>query len=923
MTRKILRRLLPPLAVLLGTAAYVGAVFGQTLTERRAERRATLRNAYAAPDKSGPLFQLLVIPVDFADHRLHDDWDAARDLAPRVSGLAAETLERYFSVASGRDDVLRVTLAPLVNLVEESSYYSDRYSPQSVERTRALAAESLAGADAAGLDFGTADADGDGCVDGVLILHAAPGLENDPVDGWVVPLQYFLEAPYRQGAYEAQSYAVASLRSGPGVWCHETGHLLGLEDRYDTYLSTSGDSALSRGGLGAASLMAAGAWGRGDGTGAALPDAYSLLELGWAEAVDLSSGLTGTLELARGQVLRVPVEPDDTGESFLVRLRGGDTAWPYDAVYPDARLELLHVDTSVPDDAHSDDETAHLRVRLVEADGDCDVEEGDTVGDAGDLFDLDAVFGPETDPSSDAYAGASGVSLSFSAGEDGITVTYSLTGDPFTLDLRFVADDDDLLCVPTLYADGEVDGTISIRATRLDDAFGSFAGGVSFVDRVMVADANGLRSPESEIVWESDGSPEAGDATDFSFAVFMDGIQVGVHDRTWIWSGAEDPFPIEAPFSAGWSRTSENDDTRWFAWDGADATGLPDIPLLACTAAAHADGADWPDVLYANGDDARLISPPFVPEEGQVLRLIHAVDLDADTPDAGDDGALVSYRTPDGSYHALTPDGGYPGRVNGAATNPLHGRDVFLGPGDLDAGDAPVWRVDTFAFPEDLTGGTHLEFRLASDPLWRGRGWLIAGVDLADAGSAFTATYDEARGGMVLCWPWETPEHVYLDLSPDNGLTWNAVWDEDLSAGQDASDLLIPETELALSAYAADDNVRIRGRIRLDVGDVVTHSARVGTMIEPPALSLGVPRPVPSRGDVAMEVVNEALGARLSAYDLRGRRVRNWWLPRGTYLLTWDGRDDEGRRLPAGTYLLRLSIPGGALTATRKVCLLR
>ena len=57
---------------------------------------------------------------------------------------------------------------------------------------------------------------------------------------------------------------MASLHSGPGIWAHETGHLLGLEDRYDPNLRPAGGSeVLSRGGLGRFSLMASGAWGTG------------------------------------------------------------------------------------------------------------------------------------------------------------------------------------------------------------------------------------------------------------------------------------------------------------------------------------------------------------------------------------------------------------------------------------------------------------------------------------------------------------------------------------------------------------------------------------------------------------------------------------------------------------------------------------
>ncbi len=884
-----------------------------------------MRTAFTDPAKSGPLFRLLVIPVDFADRRLPVDWDPARDLTPRVAGLGAETLERYFYAASGRSDVLRVTLAPLVHLVEETSWYSDRYNPHSVVRTRALAAEAIAGADAAGLDFATADADGDGIVDGVLILHAAPGLENDPVDGWVEPLQFYLEEPYRQGGHEAQSYAVASLHSGPGVWAHETGHLLGLEDRYDTDLPADPGSAVSRGGLGAVSLMAAGAWGRGDGTGAALPDAYSLLELGWAEETVLSSGTAGTVIRAPRHVTRIPASADDPGEYFLVRLRGGFDDAPYDAAFPELRFEVLHVDESVPDDAVSSGASPHLRVRLVEADGVDDVAAGETSGGPQDLFGDGDVFGPYSSPSSDGYAGPSEARLEFKGVTYDYSFMYDLLGNPFDLDFAMIDNGGEVTCHIVLTGHAAWDDEISVIVTKLDyDDFGRFAPGVLQVERSLERDDHIIWILTEAIVWQPGDTPGPGDASEFTVQIFRNGTLLETVERTWVWEPADEPFALDDPFATGWSEPSIGSTTHWFAWSPAAAPGLPDAPLLACTATAHGDGSDWPDVLYANLGDARLTSPRFIPEPGSVLRLIHAVDIHAFTPGTGSDGALVSYLDPEGDYTTLTPDGGYDGRVDGAVENPLHGREAFVSPGGLTDDDAPVWRVDTFVFPEDLAGGTRLEFRLASDRLRRGRGWLLGRMDLvADPGSPFAAAWDEARGGVALSWPWEMPERISVDASLDNGATWSPVWDGDVPAGQTADDMVIPAAQLALPDGYGDARVLLRGRIRIDLGEVVSRSALLGALATPPALSLGLPRPNPSAGEVFLEVHTEAIGARLSAYDARARRVRNWWLPNGAYLVSWDGRDDDGRRLPAGLYLLRLSVPDGAVTPTRKVVLLR
>jgi hypothetical protein len=44
--------------------------------------------------------------------------------------------------------------------------------------------------------------------------------------------------------------------------------------------------------------------------------------------------------------------------------------------------------------------------------------------------------------------------------------------------------------------------------------------------------------------------------------------------------------------------------------------------------------------------------------------------------------------------------------------------------------------------------------------------------------------------------------------------------------------------------------------------------------------------------------------------------------PAGSYALHWDGRDQEGRQLASGVYLVRLQVARG-LVETRKMLLIR
>ena len=75
------------------------------------------------------------------------------------------------------------------------------------------------------------------------------------------------------------------------------------------------------------------------------------------------------------------------------------------------------------------------------------------------------------------------------------------------------------------------------------------------------------------------------------------------------------------------------------------------------------------------------------------------------------------------------------------------------------------------------------------------------------------------------------------------------------------------------------------------------------------------PRPQPARGLQTFEILSRRpVRIRVSVYDIAGRRVRvihQRLVPSGVARLVWDGRDQEGRRVAAGVYLLRIEGKGG------------
>jgi len=83
-----------------------------------------------------------------------------------------------------------------------------------------------------------------------------------------------------------------------------------------------------------------------------------------------------------------------------------------------------------------------------------------------------------------------------------------------------------------------------------------------------------------------------------------------------------------------------------------------------------------------------------------------------------------------------------------------------------------------------------------------------------------------------------------------------------------------------------------------------------------PALAPGAPNPF-SRGTTLSFSLPTERAARLAVYDVAGRLVRRLVdevLPAGDYDVDWDGRNDRGRRVAGGTYLVRLQAGGETLT---------
>jgi hypothetical protein len=229
----------------------------------------------------------------------------------------------------------------------------------------------------------------------------------------------------------------------------------------------------------------------------------------------------------------------------------------------------------------------------------------------------------------------------------------------------------------------------------------------------------------------------------------------------------------------------------------------------------------------------------------------------------------------------------------------------------LQAGAAPIWRTEVLPVPDASVHGPgpwSLGVEFASNPLWRGRGWLLrdlVGATDPPPASAFAFWLD----GGSLRWTAPVgcdPAAYVVEVRQGDAGPWRVVRELPSAATTlPLADLGVRPGDTAFVRVLAREGHLISSRALLVNG-------RAGTT----ALLAG--RPNPARH--AMTIAHDGDGdprARVVAHDLRGRRVRTWTVGGQAGRLTWDGTDDQGRRLAAGVYILRLEANGR--TRTTKV----
>lgn len=937
-----LRQALFGLLLFCATLWGASTAYSSTIHELRAQRRLQHKTIQISADKNdGPaLFGLLVIPVDFSDTRLPLDYHPARELGPRLIAEDGESLHNYFQVASGGKLELRITTTPVIHLPDTRREYSD-VGYNGFSRTRKLATDCLQEVKALGLEFRSLDmegpdrmpgtADDDGQIDGILILHSGPGQENDPDQGLIQPLQYFLDEPVYSGGIAASFYAVASLHSGPGIWAHETGHLLGMEDRYDPLLhpDPQGVDVRSRGGLGRYSLMGSGAWGTGEGWGAALPDAYTSLQMGWYQARTLPE--TGPVEtlltpgLAGGQVGQIWTHGQIGSEYFLLESRDPQATAPFDSGLSRNEMLIYHVDESIPEGSWESEGPGqwHLRVNLVEADADDGLRSGDDDGTQADFFPGPLhvrEFGPGTSPSSWGYSGNSLVHLTnITSTIEGVTFLASASDSPH-LDFQFSVSGDPLTLQVMAHSLGETLGLLNcqIQATGTSD-WGSFSGGSDTLDVEFQETQPGTWEPAIPILFLLEGTPPPGATTTFLFQFSTDSWVGNPASRPWIWDQESGILDFATTWPDQWNVEDHTEGTTWHFWSDPSFLADPALAVLVATGMDYFSPTAWPNILYQNRAHTTLTTPPLG-SASRAVRIIHTMDSERLTPGSAMDGGRFNWLAPSGATVEARPLDDYTHTVEPSAFSPLAGRDVVADSLlTTDTGQI-IWTVDLISVPEN-PGPWRLQLEFGANTIWRRKGWLVADLkDLPEMAysSAFPVSWTQDQG-LSFDWP-------YSDIPADGfqlqaRMAGTSPW-ENIGPSFSQTSLSTEEVTARINS-GLTYRTEVRVLALTDWGPIASPSFVVypDGGFRAPAI-LGAPRPNPARNQVNFQVdIPSGLAGQMKIYDVRGRAVSSHDCPSGRYLMSWDGTGPQGRRLPAGVYILRLE--GSGPVQTRKVVLLR
>ncbi len=926
------------LALCLFLAALPAAAFlpGRALT---AEAAAELRSAglagvpapraFRLPElEAGRAheFNLLVLLVEFADVRAGAGRQSPADVHRLLFGDGGNTptLADYYRSNSGGRFELRGQVTRWVRVDSTMAYYagdagglSTAAYPRNARRLVEEALEKVAGT----IDAAQFDNNGDGLVDGVLVIHAGQGVDESVPLGTGDNRRRILAHQFRTtrevplGGAAAFDYAIADEQLRLGVVAHEFGHLLGLVDLYDTAPFNGSNGPF---GVGDWSLMGTGALLNG-GRNPCNLDAWSRHELGFTHVLRLDAtdgGVPVTLTRAADTVLRAWGAGGES-EYFLLepRPRTGFDAW-----LPGEGVVIYHVDESVP--ANS---AGRYKVRVIQADGRNDLGRiGGNRGDQSDpypsLFPRNEEFSPTSDPSSRSNSGTdSRVRIeNIRPGGGGWTmdVTVGAVARPVITGIAVRETEGNLDGYFTAGERGAIDVTVrNLGRTLSSDNlalvlspksnFVTMERGVLPIGPIGKDEERNFTGAFLFRVEDASPPPAAWFNSIFAFSECPLCPTIVAEDSLLVSLGAEEG--LSADFSApaaGWSTESLSAFT-FTAWTLTDSRFRSAPSSFFIGSATQAP--------YEFRLDAVLTSPPFrIPSGGQLV-FHHALEAESLSTGRAWDGGLIEIALDGGGWTDLVPEGGYPFRVEQGGGNVLFGRGVY-------SGNTRGFRREAIDLARWAGRSARIRFRFASDAFsapvaeQKQGGWAIDDVAVETAPSRVTIEATVPEG-----------DRVQLSLVIDgerNGLTLEVLRRTDapdsravplrVFTGGSAVFQLADEPPPGRYVYEA--------RLVTEDGAGLTFRSQVVTVIgagAAPRLERPYPAPYdPSGPPLTIEYVlprgAEGRAYELDIVDVQGRlvaRLAGGTAVPGSFRTRWIGASSSGG-LRGGVYWARLKIEG-------------
>jgi M6 family metalloprotease-like protein len=340
-----------------------------------------------------------VLLIDFADY-------PASQTAASINGKIFGNGAGEYPLESLRNYYRRSSYNQLEIQGSTLGWYRPAYTRAGVPQTDAgrenLIKEALTYFNGQGHDFSQYDNDNNGVIDYFLVIWTGPPGEWASFwwgyyTGW--DSRFILDGKQFKGTtyswqWESRPYPGTF---SPYVTIHETGHALGLPDLYD-YDDTVGP----KGGVGGLDMMA-GNWGDHNG--------FSKMLLDWL-----------TPEVCAGASRTLTLRPTGSYPEAVIFWRNYNIASPFTEFFMAQNRYRVKNDTGLPADGlllwhidarldaggsfrYDNSYTAHKLVRLMEADGLEEIEQGHSAN-AGDYYVPGKALGPGTVPNSKAYSGS-------------------------------------------------------------------------------------------------------------------------------------------------------------------------------------------------------------------------------------------------------------------------------------------------------------------------------------------------------------------------------------------------------------------------------------------------------------------------------------------------------------------------------------